>query len=303
VSGHRWIQARWSRLLLALGIAAGLYFLVYRPLQLDWGASRGEIDGALPGDEVVGAPSFVATRAVTVRAPAERIWPWLVQMGHTRAGWYSYDLVDNLARASAGSILNQFQDLRPGDLVPVSPDGQAGFRVKAMGEPHWMLWGDDADRLSWVWSLQPAEDGTRLITRVRLRYTWRWPAILMELALDAGDFPMMRQCMLGIRDRAEGRPPASLAAQSAELGLWLLAFAGFLIAEAALVWSRRWLRFLAVALGAGALTILVVMLKPPLWIDAAAALAIGAALVAARGRGPGAANEPLEKGRAPGLAV
>jgi len=283
---NRWFESRWARALLALGIAAGLYLLVYRPAQRDWGAERSESERVLPGDDLVEAPSFVATRAVTVHAPAERIWPWLLQLGHTRAGWYSYDLVDNLARPSAASILGEFQDLGPGDLVPVSPDGQIGFRVAAMEPPLWMLWTDEAGRLSFAWSLQPTEGGTRLITRIRMRYTWRWPLVLWEAVVDAGDFPMMRQCMLGIRDRVEGRPIRSLAAQSAEFGLWLLAFAGFVTAEVLLVCGTRWRRYLAVALGAGALTLAAVMLKPPLWLDAVVVLGIGASLVAALRRRP-----------------
>lgn len=82
-----------------------VYLTLFRPWQLRWGATDDEIKRAMPGDDIVGKPSFNATRAVTINAPAENIYPWIVQMGVKRAGWYSYDLLDNLGRKSAESIL------------------------------------------------------------------------------------------------------------------------------------------------------------------------------------------------------
>jgi hypothetical protein len=74
------------------------YLAIFRPWQLRWGATDEEGKRAMPGDDIVSTPSFNATRAVTINAPAENIYPWIVQMGINRAGWYSYDLLDNLAR-------------------------------------------------------------------------------------------------------------------------------------------------------------------------------------------------------------
>jgi hypothetical protein len=87
-----------SRTLLAL-LAAPTVLLVYsryvRPWQLSWGATPEELSRPLPSDELVTRPTFNATRAITIAAPPEEIWPWLVQVGLTRAGWYSYDILDN----------------------------------------------------------------------------------------------------------------------------------------------------------------------------------------------------------------
>jgi hypothetical protein len=82
------------------------------------------VPGNCAGDEIVGKPSFNATRAVTINAPAKNIYPWIVQMGVSRAGWYSYDLLDNLGRRSAESILPEHQNIQVGDLIPISPDGR-----------------------------------------------------------------------------------------------------------------------------------------------------------------------------------
>jgi len=73
-----------------------------RPWQLTWGATPGEVSRSLPGDDLVPRPTFNATRAISIAAPAVEIWPWLVQVGLTRAGWYSYDLLDNLGGAAPG---------------------------------------------------------------------------------------------------------------------------------------------------------------------------------------------------------
>ena len=188
-------------------VLAGLgFFAGYRPWQLKWGATRNEITAKMPGDDLVPAPIFNATRAVTIEAPPEAIWPWLVQIGFGRAGWYSYDLLDNLGRASADRILPEFQHVEVGDLVPLGPGGDSGMRIKAFEPNRWMLWWDrKIQRTSWAWALDAMPDGrTRLVTRVRARPSWHHPTTVMWLVLtEVADFPMMRRCLLGIKRRAE----------------------------------------------------------------------------------------------------
>jgi hypothetical protein len=87
-------------------ILASPRFLVaplLRPWHLRWGATDGEVSAPMPGDGVIDRPSFNATRAITVAAPPAEVWPWLVQIGFGRAGWYSYDLFDNAAKRSPDS--------------------------------------------------------------------------------------------------------------------------------------------------------------------------------------------------------
>jgi len=197
-----------SRTLLTL-LAAPTVALVYsryvRPWQLSWGATPDEVSHPLPGDELVTRPTFNATRAITIAASPEEIWPWLVQVGLTRAGWYSYDILDNLARPSARHIIPELQNLAPGDVVPMSPDGKQGMQVHSIDEPHSMIWGTPGDT-TWAWQLDAKPDGsTRLITRVRSRYRWLSPSIAFSLVLEFGDIWMMRKMLLNLRDRAEGR--------------------------------------------------------------------------------------------------
>ena len=174
-------------------VLALIYVLLYRPWQLRWGATDAEIRRTLPGDETVARPSFNATRAVTIHAPAEAIYPWIVQMGVTRAGWYSYDLLDNLARKSAETILPEFQNLQIGDVIPMSPDGKYGMGVKDFKKDQWLLWWDRKGDTTWVWEIHPeGADRCRLITRVRMKYDWFSLSLPFSLLVEFFDLPMMR---------------------------------------------------------------------------------------------------------------
>jgi hypothetical protein len=182
------------------------YFIFFRSWQLRWGATDDEIKRSIPGDDIVISPSFNATRTVTINAPAENIYPWIVQMGVNRAGWYSYDLLDNLARKSAKIILPEYQNLQTGDLVPMSPDGKYGIWVKDFRKDEWILWWDKIGDTSWVWAIYSEGDNRcRLVTRVRMKYRWLSFSAPFNLLIEFFDMPMMRKCMLGIKRRAESK--------------------------------------------------------------------------------------------------
>jgi hypothetical protein len=181
-------------------------FRVYRPWQLSWGASADELRRPMPGDQVVHEPGFNATRAVTVAASPEEIWPWIVQIGFGRGGWYSYDLLDNLGRPSAESLVPELQHIEVGDLVPLGPGKNSGMRVKEYERAHWAVWWDRNLQLTtWTWVLTAMPDGnTRLVTRVRSRTSWQHPSTAVwRLLSGVADFRMMRNCLLGIKCRAE----------------------------------------------------------------------------------------------------
>jgi len=190
-----------------LGAAAalGVYLRWIRPRVFSWGATRDEASRPMAGDELCPRPQLNATRAVTIAAPPGDIWPWLVQWGWNRAGFYSYDLLDNLGQPSAQQILPQFQHLAVGDWVPMGgkTTPYTAYRVARLQPRTLMLW--DKPGGSWLWLLEPGDAGcTRLITRLRSRYAWAKPTIVTELILmEIGDPFMMRKCLLGIRQRAE----------------------------------------------------------------------------------------------------
>jgi hypothetical protein len=180
---------------------AVLFHFVYRPWQLNWGATGEEIKRAMAGDGIVPAPAFNATRAVTVNAPAERIWPWIVQMGYRRAGFYSWDILDNDGIPSSERIIPEYQTLKVGDLVPLSRN--ANVRVAAMeANSQLLLVPQSAPDWTWAWGLYPIDaHRTRLVSRLRVRL----PKLTSRLFIDALEIVMMRKCLLGIKRRAESR--------------------------------------------------------------------------------------------------
>jgi len=180
-----------------------LYSFWLRPWQLTWGATDEEINRPMPGDEIVKKPTFDATRALTVNAPPEFIWPWVVQIGFKRAGFYSYDWIDHRGIPSAERIVPELQTLEVGDEVPLS---ESGYVVVRTMEPNrLMMWESPNVGFTWAWGLYELDsEHTRLVTRLRARFCLKWPGDALLVAIfDIGDFIMMRKCMLGIKRRAE----------------------------------------------------------------------------------------------------
>jgi len=192
---------------IAVVVMVATYLVWIRPWHLRWGATEEESATAMVGDDIVARPHFAATRAVTVEAPPQAIWPWLVQMGFWRAGWYSYDWIDHLGKASARRIIPALQCLKAGDVIPFTPKGILGMRVIGLEPNRWMLWQDKRDGGTWLWRLDPlGESRTRLIARRRIRYRWNSPWVIYQLLQDVADIVMMRKCLLGIKARAESAP-------------------------------------------------------------------------------------------------
>jgi hypothetical protein len=160
----------------------------------------------MPGDELLTGASYTVTRAIWIDAPARDVWPWLVQVGCLRAGWYSHDLLDNLGHPSATRILPEWQDVQVGQWVPMSrvPSDKTAFKVAAFEPGASLLWVKPDS--TWAWRLSESAGRTRLVTRLKIRYEWNKPAeAALSLFLNEfGDFPMMRRMLKGIKERAEG---------------------------------------------------------------------------------------------------
>jgi hypothetical protein len=179
------------------------YVLVIRPWHLHWGATASEAARPMPGDSLIPDPSLNATRGITIAARPEQIWPWLIQMGPGRGGWYSYDRLDNRGRPSADSVVPAWQvPLRPGDSLGVGPGPR--FQVMAIAANEYLVLGP---QISWTFALYPQPDGTtRLVERLRARYHWgSVRGALFAAVLDLGDFIMMRKQLLTLRERIERR--------------------------------------------------------------------------------------------------
>src|SRR4051812_34115142 len=118
--------------------AAITYPVLFRRWCLTWGATAQEATDEMPGDDLLPDADLLATRAITIDAPPEAIWPWLVQMGSGRGGAYTYDWIENLLGLnmhSAGKILPQYQDLKAGDVLPLGSSGPR-LRVAVLRPAH-----------------------------------------------------------------------------------------------------------------------------------------------------------------------
>lgn len=249
-----------------IGVMLIIYVLLIRPWQLRWGATDEEVMRPMPGDELVLDPTFNATRAVTVKARPEQIWPWLVQIGYGRAGWYSYDLIDNFGKRSSERIIPGLQHIEVGDEVPISP--WISLKVSSFEINRFMVWVSQPDPPDdpWTWGLYPIdEDHTRLITRLRSRYKWKFPDIVINLGVDVFDISFMRMCMLGIKQRAEGRITDTYEFKVAEVLLWFIAFIEFIIALILVIVRKNWWGLWIVALAAGFVLMLLFYAHPALW--------------------------------------
>jgi len=189
-------------------VATGAYLLLVGPWQRRWGATDEEVQRAMPGDEEVEHSLMNATRAVTINARPEEIWPWLVQIGTGKAGWYSYDWIENLMGLNVSStdrIIPEFQQLEVGDSIPLASGLEIPVKLLKPGETLLLVGHDPVvGDASWMFGLYPIdEQRTRLVTRTRNRWPMTPGGILTLLFIEPGSFLMVRKMLLGIKRRAE----------------------------------------------------------------------------------------------------
>jgi hypothetical protein len=202
-----------------------VYLLVVRPWHMRWGATDEDVCKSLPGDELVPHPTLESTRAVTIRAPSQEVWRWLVQLGQDRGGFYSYDRLENLAGADIHNverIVPEMQHLKVGDFVPMAPAEWAvptgGFTVVGIEPERAIVWrqgwpeevenlspSDAQERGTWAFVLEKVdEETTRLILRERSGHKPRMrDAVFHYLFMERQHFIMERRMLLGIKERAE----------------------------------------------------------------------------------------------------
>ena len=210
----------------AAGLAAGARVLVHRevvrPWHERWGATDEEVAAVLPGDDLIEEPADQITRAITIDAPPDEVWPWVVQIGADRGGFYSYDWLENLFGLgihSADRIVPEWQERQVGDLVFAEAKGSGGWYVVEVrpGEVLAMQVGDPSVgrparrdegarwQFQWTFALREGPGGTtRLLVRERVAFGSAVTRLVMA-PVGLVSFAMTRKMLLGNKVRAEGR--------------------------------------------------------------------------------------------------
>ncbi|HEX2572435.1 MAG TPA: hypothetical protein VH877_23010 [Polyangia bacterium] len=211
----------------ALVALASLYVLRGDTWLRHWGAGRGEISSPLPGDELVPQALGTSTRAIDIDAPIDAVFPWLVQMGQGRGGFYSYDALENVLGVdvhSADHIVPEWQALHRGDVTALSPVGSRPMRVMSCEEGRHIVlrttdlrsggpisagnfFREEIDG-TWLFFVRPlGPRRTRLVVRWRAAWRPSLPASLVyRFVYEPIHFLMERKMLLGIRQRAEALP-------------------------------------------------------------------------------------------------
>jgi hypothetical protein len=214
-----------------------VYAVVLYPWMTNWGATNAEQAMELSGNALHPDADIQVTRAITIDAPPEEVWPWVIQVGQDRAGFYSYDWLENLFTAdihSSDRIVPEWQDPRVGDIVPLARLDYLGGRVEASRPEIALIEPNRSFAVNGFASFEliPSDGNT---TRLLVR-DWQGTAdapLVQRAALrvynfafwDPAHFVMQRQMMRGIQARAEGNPhPPAVLMTTARLG-WIAAAA------------------------------------------------------------------------------
>ena len=270
-------------------LVMAVYLLWARPYQLRWGATVEEVNRSMPGDELDSHPTFLATRAITINGTPQEIWPWLLQMGYTRAGYYGYDILENLGSPrgipSAVTILPEFQNFKVGDVVPISAASSMVFY--AIEPDRYLIWSGKEGVGGFTWALYPVDAiHTRLVSRIRWTHHWTQPGLFaLDLITEFSDHLAVRKVLQGVKGRVENHIEP-VAVGTIEFFIYLASALIFLVAVIVnllrpLTW-RGWLSGLA----AGATWLITWYAPVPIWIGALLELSVLWAMFAALRRSP-----------------
>jgi len=168
-----------------------------------WGATAEEINSSVVGDDLCSNATVVATRSITIGAPPHEVFRWIRQMGFGRAGWYSYDWLDNLGRKSASTIHDEWQSVEAGDKIPSGP---ISFTAAIVNEPrHFVLELKSQTKTSprmhftLAYELRDDPQGTRLVTRMRSHIKIPLGSLFEKIILGPSDGIMLRRQLLNLK--------------------------------------------------------------------------------------------------------
>jgi hypothetical protein len=271
------MKTKTIRILQGLGIvllAAVLGILALRPFYLNWGATAEDQGRAMPGD----LSGTRWTRAIVIEATPEQIWPWLIQFGQGRGGWYSYDWLENLLGFdihTASGIVPEYQNPQIGEKICMS----ATFCVSAVSvmEPYqWFGWQarDDAGKPIWsfTFGLFPLDSThTRLVARESFD-PLGMPAAATT-ALEIPDAVMVQKMLSTLKDRAEGQMRSPFTTIY-EIAVWLAAFVIGVFGVVLFVIRNNTRKPLAVSVVAVLVLLALTLVFPPYWLRGVLVIAL-----------------------------
>jgi hypothetical protein len=301
-------------LALTFAVILAAFYAVVRPWYVHWGATEAEARMTLPGDEIAPVAITQTTRAITIDASADTVWPWVAQIGQDRGGFYSFDLLENLV----GCRMPTTDMLRPdkqtwnvGDklwMYPPDRGGGSGFATLRTYVPGRALafagrrMGDPVtapESGSWAFVLQPLDAHT---TRLLFRGRASAPPSLGALAFDRfifdpAHYVMERRTMIGVKQLAEGGSRHRWA-NHAQVLLWTITFIGFVMSGIGVLRRRQWQRPLAAFIASALVFQFLTLGQPPVWIGVAvvAILASFGCRAPAQGNFPRAARSSAPAG-------
>ena len=243
-----------------------LGYMIIRPFHLRWGATDAEVTMSMPDD----LNGMRWTRAVTINASPEKIWPWLVQWGQGRGGWYSYDWLENILGFdihTADSILPEYQTPAKGDPICMAAGTCTSF-ISTIEPQKWFGWQSSDPSGKPVWSfmlgLIPVDEGrTRLVIRESFDKD-AIPAPVLTL-IEIPDVVMELKALDTVKNRAEGVPYSPLVT-FAEITAWLVALVCGILAAIRFITRPVWKKPLAAGITAVSVLLVLSFLYLPLWL-------------------------------------
>lgn len=266
-------------LLATLALLCSTFFAFVRPWYLNWGATAQEQRIALPGDEIIADARSQQTRAISITAPADYVWPWLAQLGQDRGGFYSYDFLENLVGCEMPTI-----DVRQPDkqlwqlgdklwMYPKNKAGGAGFatlrdfvpgRALGFAARSFGTTLSEPEDGSWSMVLVPVSANT---TRLLIRGRGAPGRSLLGLTFDRSifepiHFVMERRMMIGLKQLTETGNRGRLS-NHVSVALWAITFVVFIAAAVLVMRGKEWKRALVGFATAGIVFQVLTLGQPP----------------------------------------
>jgi hypothetical protein len=254
----------------------------------DWGSTPEERAMPLPGDEIFPTPVLAWNHAITIDAPVEVVWPWIAQMGDTRAGFYSFRFIEKAVTAAAGVDATDYyrntNQVHPEWQAPEIGQGMIldALVLRAILPGESLVAGPRPEAseggLQWTWALFPTPDGrTRLRVHIRIQFPGMEENQAVATALNLATFMMEKKMLDGIKLRAEGGMEPGWF-EAVEILAWFAALGCGLAAARRFVTRVDWQRPLVIGLAAAAWLFVLTYGQPALWVRLVGALVLAAGL-------------------------